>query len=50
MFKLRQQYSVKQQLTSLGILTVYRMYIMETIFTVRQADYIQPKLGSILNY
>lgn len=48
MLKLWQQGSVKQQFTSLGMLTVYGIYIMETILTIRQADCIQPKVGSLL--
>lgn len=45
--KLRQQVSLKQQFTSLGIWTVYGIYIykMETILTLGQVDYIIPTLG-----
>lgn len=42
MLKLRQQDAVKQQVTSLQILTVCGMYVVETILTLRQADYILP--------
>lgn len=49
MFKLRQQ-DFKQQFSSLGILTVYEMYIMEIILTVSQADFLLPKLSSNRNH
>lgn len=49
MFKLRQQ-DFKQQFYSLGILTVYEMYIMETMLTVSQADFLLPKLSSNRNH
>lgn len=48
--KLQQQDSVKHLFSSLGILTVYGMYIMETILTVRLANDKLPKLGSSHNY
>lgn len=50
MLKLQQQESVKKLFSKLGILTIYGLYIMETILAVRQADERLPKLGSSHNY
>lgn len=50
MLKLKQQDSVKDQFSSMEIMTVYGMYIMETVFTVRQPDYMLPKFGSTHSY
>ncbi|KAG8248436.1 hypothetical protein J6590_108530 [Homalodisca vitripennis] len=50
MLNLQRQESVKQIFSDLGILTIYGLYIMDTILEVRKANYSLPRLGTFHNY
>lgn len=48
--KLKDQDSVKHLFSHLGIMTIYGLYIMETVLVVKQASDRLPKLGSVHGY
>lgn len=50
MFKLKSDDSVKDIFCELGILTVYGLYVLETVMAVRVDEINLPKLGSNHNY
>ncbi len=50
MLKLNDQESVKALFSELGILTIYGLYIMETVLEIKRYNHLLPKVGASHSY